>query len=119
MPDTLARRVALERKIQYADLDIPSDAKRQIHYVREDEYVMNKDVTDFELLDTFPEYRKSWGLVREFHMHKTFFNESGSHSQKLLICGHKHVTGLSRLLADTHYIQDITPIYKVKLPTQS
>jgi hypothetical protein len=111
MHDTLARRAATGN-IQYANLDIPLQAKKLIRYVREEEQVLNKEGTAFVFLETFPEYRNAWGLVREYHMYKTFVEESASHSNKLLICGLKHVAGLKRLLAESHDIQDITPVYQ-------
>ena len=113
MKDTLARRLADKKGLKYSNLDIPPEAKKLIRYVREEEYVINREHTAFELQDSFPAYRKAWGLVREFHMYKTFLNESASHSIALLICGLKHVEPLQDLFSETHEVHVITPTYTI------
>src|SRR5690349_6895008 len=98
MNNTFARRLALQQSIKYEDLDLPPDARNLIRHLHEEEPVMNKEHTEFAFREDFPEYRRAWGLVREFHMYKTFEKLSKGHSISMLICGLKHVKGFQALL---------------------
>jgi hypothetical protein len=111
MTNTFARRVAADRCIEYANIDIPTQAKEQIRYVYLGEQQFDDKKQAFVPVNTHSQYRKAWNLVREFHMYKSFEVLSSKHPSSLLICGLLHRIPLKTLLEDTHEVCDITPNY--------
>ncbi len=108
----LACKIAGLREVSYYDVDIPQTVKGLIYYEFEGKKVMNEDDTAYELDTTWVKYRKAWGLVREFHMSRSFIKHAAGHSDTLLICGISHLQGLKELLRENFLIADVTPNYE-------
>jgi hypothetical protein len=112
--ETLAASKARSRALGYFDLDIPKEAKALICYVREGEQAMNDDCSALVTVETWPAYRKAWGLVREFHMSQCFDKYAQGHSYSLLVCGIAHLRGLTDLLVAKHFVTIVTPAYELQ-----
>lgn len=107
MENTIAKAMAEAFHCQYHNLDIPRSVKEHIEYVPEGQQVPNDDGTGIVIANNWPQYRKAWGLVREFHMFKTFLDLLKG-QDGLLICGIDHICGLKALFEETY--NDVRPI---------
>ena len=111
MMDTIAKTMAEAAHCPYHNVDIPRVAKEQIRYVVDGQQEPNPEGTDIVIANSFPQYRKAWGLVREFHMFKTF-SDLLKCQDGLLICGIDHICGLKALFAETYDVRHFVPPYR-------
>jgi hypothetical protein len=109
--DSMASAIARKRKVVYHNIDIPEDVRKRIYHLVQGEQMVDDYLGKVVEDESYLGYRKAWGLVREYHMHKSFLELAGSHSQAILICGLGHLDGFKRLFDSSHEIRDITPIY--------